>query len=126
MFPVILTQPVSSNITAGGEDVITCEARGFPSPNIYWQKNGQNLTSIEQSIASFEEDIIPNQPELSAIGRLTIKDSVLSTGGNYSCVATNLLVTFETVFSNEVEVFVQCKFCISCYTELHNMYSYGY
>ena len=101
----------SSNKTAGGVDSISCTARGFPFTSIYWQKNGQNISDIQRSeIAIYSQSVSsPNTSELTVVGTLTITGPVLSTGGNFSCIASNFLVTFEKAVSNEVEISVQCK-----------------
>ena len=104
-------QPLSANITAGSTDVVTCTARGFPFTDIYWQKNGQNISDILSSeIATYSQTTSePNMVDLTVVGSLMITGPVLSTGGNFSCVAKNFLVTFEEKFSEEVEIFVQCE-----------------
>ena len=108
------------NATAGYVSSLTCIARGFPRVNIYWQKNGTNITDIE-SVAVFKQDIAFNDQALEATGTLTITGSVLSTNGNYTCTASNMLKTFKTATSDEKQVFVQCKWAnyATLYYRLH-------
>ena len=120
VFPVIVVQPVSASITAGSIDTITCTARGFPFNDIYWQKNGQNITDIIET-ASYSQSVSePNNADLTVVGTLTINGPVLSTEGNFSCIAKNYLVTLEEAFSNKVEIYVHCECVLLLYmTSLH-------
>lgn len=94
-------------------DTINCTARGFPFIHIYWQRNGVNITDIS-SIASYTAtQSEPNTTDLTVVGTLAINGPVLSTQGNFSCIATNFLVTFEEAFSEVVDVFVQCELTYS-------------
>lgn len=107
---MITVDPPVTNISAGSVDTITCTARGFPFTDIYWQRNGVNVTDIPSSVASYTQTVSePNVTNLTVVGTLGISGPVLSTQGNFSCIATNYLVTFEAAFSKVVDVFVQCK-----------------
>lgn len=108
VLPSVTSQPLSYiTPTAGGVVTLNCSVRGFPPVHITWQKNGVNLTDIS-SIATYGQLSQYDHNILVTTSTLTIEGPVLSTGGNYTCTASNNLRSFERIISDETQLSVQC------------------
>ena len=75
-----------------------CEARGWPTPEVEWQRNGQTLSS--------DGGVVSESSTMSAtvtvLARLTwTREFLDSDAGGYQCVvcepSTNVSITFQTV-----------------------------
>ena len=75
---------------------LVCEARGWPVPEVEWQKNGQTLTSYGGVVSE------PNAMSATVSARLTwTREFLDSDAGSYQCVVrkpnTDIAVTSQTV-----------------------------
>jgi GH25 family lysozyme M1 (1,4-beta-N-acetylmuramidase) len=70
--PVITTNPAPQIVKLGTNVTFTAAASGLPAPSFQWRFNGTNISGMTNSI-------------------LTIASALLTNGGNYSVVATNLV-----------------------------------
>lgn len=83
----IIEQPCSTAVSSGGRVELNCRARGFPSPQYQWLKNGEE---------------IPHGCDST----LVISNAKATDHGKYSCIVSNDLNAEK---SNCVEVQVQDK-----------------
>ena len=91
--PEITLHPQNETITEGNSVTFSCEAIGNPSPSISWTKKGSPLSNIGD----------PRITELN--GKLTITNVNRTDGGEYRCVACNIL---GQATSNPATLNVQC------------------
>ena len=70
--------------------VLSCQANGMPLPEVYWKKQGKNLTISD---GKFSQNLL---------GDLTINSVSLVDQGSYNCVATNIYGTISTQVEMEV------------------------
>ena len=101
--PTTITDPnsdVSLEATLEGMVVISCTARGLPTPNITWSPDPKLLPSSSTDI--------DNQGYLVTTSNLTIV-SIQRDDTMYSCITTNTGRSDTRVFN----ITVTCKF--SCY-----------
>ncbi|CAM1320971.1 Uncharacterised protein g7635 [Pycnogonum litorale] len=66
--------------------IIECRARGKPTPEITWKRDGENLSDtqrirITNSIAALDTEM--------KVSSVRITDIMVADGGEYSCIATN-------------------------------------
>ena len=67
---------------------------------------------MTDAVVTYAQSVLYNDSILEAIGTLQLNGPVLSTNGNYTCTASNVLKTFEQTTSNIAQIFVQCKCAI--------------
>lgn len=72
--------------------VVECEAEGIPPPTIYWLKDQKNITDL--MVNDSRISLGPNKKEMLN-GTLTIADSQFGDRGNYSCIVTSLMQSYE-------------------------------
>ena len=101
--PVIVLDPQSTEVVIGGNVEFSCNATGFPSPEILWLRDGNeveingNLANPNKKIASItsQTDTCP----LVVESVLYIEQVDLTDAGTYSCLATNNLTKTLTTSS---------------------------
>ena len=89
--PQVSTDFNDVNVTAGTTIIFTCNATGFPAPDISWYKNGNYLTEKQEfgagsvTISSY---VIGN---LITVSQLILQGLDLSDNGVYGCKGNNTL-----------------------------------
>ena len=112
--PQIVLNPRNAEVAVGESVEFSCNATGFPPPDIVWLRNGVkvqmtgNFVNPNTTIITTTIQLSTN-PEL-VVGTLSIEQVDVTDAGNYSCLATNHLT--ETLNDTSVEALlsVQCKF----------------
>ena len=112
--PSIVLDPNSAEVAVGGSVEFSCNATGYPLPNILWLRNGievqitENPLDPSKTFTAMTIQLINNTEVIVSVLRIDQVD--LTNAGNYSCVATNNLT--ETLSDTSVEALlsVQCKF----------------
>ena len=105
VFPVVVTQPLQTSATAGLLANLSCTVRGFPAVDIVWRKGNQYVSDIDNG---YVETVITLNETLTK-GVLTIQSPDRTHEGNYSCNASNFLITAESDVSSMAELFVLCE-----------------
>ena len=82
---MIVDGPQTQNVTAGESFMLTCNATGYPVPNIEWRQNGTSYTIRDPSVIT----ITPTDGLRSNRSVITITNATTSDTGLYQCVATN-------------------------------------
>lgn len=81
--------PTSVTLLSGSSRVLECEVGGFPSPIVYWLKNGKKID--EDSFSS--DDVINDDEEVYSItmvkSRLYLDCVTSADEGEYTCVVEN-------------------------------------
>lgn len=80
----------ATRVTEGSVAKLVCNAKGYPVPEIAWQRNGQQLASRNQHSLNDKE--------------LTITNVRSSDAGIYVCVATNEIGSVQQAYTLEVLV----------------------
>ena len=112
--PQIILNPRNAEVAVGESVEFSCNATGFPPPDIVWLRNGVkvqmtgNFLNPNTTIIATTIQLSTN-PEL-VVGTLSIEQVDVMDAGNYSCLAINHLM--ETLNDTSVEALlsVQCKF----------------
>ena len=117
--PRIVELTVSSNGTAGGTIVFTCNATGFPSPSIVWRRNGDSTLLPNSNKYSVSLSTV-TMPEMERIfvrrSTLQISNLFLGDKANYSCFAENNLARLQEQESSRELFEVLCKINLyNCY-----------
>ena len=69
--------------------MLTCNATGYPVPNIEWRQNGTSYTIRDPSVMT----ITPTDGLRSNSSVITVTNATTSDTGLYQCVATNEAAT---------------------------------
>ena len=85
MAAVIVDSPQTQNVTAGESFMLTCNATGYPVPNIEWRQNDTSYTIRDPSVMT----ITPTDGLRSNSSVITVTNATTSDTGLYQCVATN-------------------------------------
>ena len=112
--PSIVLDPSRAEVAVGENVEFSCNATGYPPPNILWLRNGikvqitENPQDPSKTFTAMTIQLINNTEVV--VSELRIDQVDLTDAGNYSCVATNNLT--ETLSDTSVEALlsVQCKF----------------
>ena len=83
---VIVIGPQTQNITVGQSFMLTCNATGYPVPNIKWTQNGISRNSL-----SSYYNITVTEGLQSNASVITITNAMTSDTGIYQCIATNIV-----------------------------------
>ena len=91
--PAAITQcyPVYQTVTVLNSTMITCHAKGYPAPTLYWMlsdkvvKNDSNNTIVSYENCSSSG----NDSSCESSSTLYIKHTLSFHNGTYSCVAIN-------------------------------------
>ena len=83
---VIVTGPQTQNITVGQSFMLTCNATGYPIPNIKWTQNGISRNS---SSSNYNITVIKGLHSNTSV--ITITNAMTYDTGIYQCVATNIV-----------------------------------
>ena len=107
--PVIVQDPMNITDIVGATVTLHCRVQGFPTPDITWLKDGEfvNDTDISYFTSSFTTD-----------SYLTIPSLLISDSGNYSCNASNDLVSLQYATSIEGTLTVNREFKCVYYSVL--------
>ena len=81
---VIVTGPQTQNITVGQSFILTCNATGYPVPNIRWTQNG-----IYRDSSAINYNITVTEGLQSNTSVITITNAQTYDRGIYQCIATN-------------------------------------
>ena len=112
--PHIVLDPSNAVVAVGGSVEFSCNATGFPPPDILWLRNGVKV-QITGDFLNPNRDItvvtiqLSTNPEL-IVSVLSIEQVDLIDAGNYSCLATNSLTKTLSDASVGALLSVQCKF----------------
>ena len=91
-------------LIASSNATITCNATGFPAPNVTILKNGLPLDFNDQSLSVSSSSGSLHQSVTAVLTNLDFFDSA-----EYSCNATNQLALFQRISSVTALYTVQCK-----------------
>jgi len=84
---VILTSPLTQNVTAGESFVLSCTATGDPVPSIEWRQNGTSYTIRDPSVIT----ITSTDGLRSNSSVINVTNAIASDTGLYQCIATNVV-----------------------------------
>ena len=93
--------PIGVNITYGNVVVLTCVASGIPTPSISWTRTSN---TIESGSGSGDNNLLSIETVLAygvIESELTLLDVMLSDIGEYKCIATSFVSTYEPAVSDE-------------------------
>ena len=85
MAAVIVDSPQTQNVTAVESFMLTCNATGYPVPNIEWRQNSTSYMIRDPSVIT----ITPTDGLRSNSSVITVTNATSSDTGLYQCVATN-------------------------------------
>ena len=101
--PILLEEPVDTNISLFENGVLTCRARGFPTPEVSWYQNGTRLDAAAVGKVNITA-VIMNRDTTST---LTITNATFDNSGRYFCSVTSSDPNVIMVNSSEVDVIVR-------------------
>lgn len=107
----VVLNPQSGEVIAGGSAVVVCMAHGIPVPTITWVKSSTILTNDSRVIIQETELIENGMTFVRSI--LKICSASESDGGQYSCIADNVIGNDS--FSFEVTITVEGMKPQNCY-----------
>lgn len=122
--PAISDHPNDLNVTIMEEFFLSCEANGFPIPNIVWQLNGTDIEFLNATPFSGSGSgsgsnsglgsgsLIPIQVTeeyrvRSVSSTLTISMAMTNDSGNYTCLIISPLSEFSPILTQPARVLVQ-------------------
>ena len=98
IYPIVLEDPISVNVTSNEQLTLMCNATGFPLPSIQWYQNGTLVTEDDRiSISNLTDS-------RSVLSTLTVSVAMTNDSGDYQCNATN---SAGNIVSDTVTVLVQ-------------------
>ncbi len=101
--PLILTFPEADNVTSIQDNItLTCNASGFPVPQISWT---HNMTTV--NVGDDRVSITEDQGQRSLLSTLKITRAMTNDSGQYECIVTSPIATYGQVLSGPVTVLVQ-------------------
>ena len=103
MNPILLVEPVDTNITLFEMGQLTCVARGFPSPEVSWYQNG-TLLDVN---ALGNVDVSSTIMSRNTTSTLTFRNATFDNSGRYFCSATSSDPDVTGVNSSAVDVIVR-------------------
>ena len=111
--PHIVLDPRSAAVAVGGSVEFSCNATGFPPPDILWLKDGVKVmitgNFLNPNMITAMTIQSSTNPEL-VVSVLSIEQVDLIDAGIYSCLATNNLTDILSDSSLGATLTVQCKF----------------
>ena len=103
--PILLEEPVDTNISFFEDGMLICRARGFPTPEVLWYQNG-----IRLDVAALGNvNVTAVMMGLNTTSTLTITNATFANPGRYFCSATSIDPNVISVNSSEVDVIVRSK-----------------
>ena len=112
--PSIVLDPSSAEVAVGGSVEFSCNATGYPPPDILWLRNGvevqitKNFLDPSKTFTTTTIQLINNTEVVVSV--LSIDQVDLTDAGSYSCVATNNRTETLSDTSTEALLLVQRKF----------------
>ncbi len=101
--PMILVFPVAVNVTRIQDNIsLTCNASGFLVPQIMWT---HNMTGVNDS--NDRVSIVEDPGQRSLLSTLTITRAMTNDSGQYECIVTSPVATYDQVLSGPVTILVQ-------------------
>ena len=85
--PVVVSISGYSEVNISLPFSLQCNATGFPSPSLYWLKNGSNVSTAITSTTTQPPDSLPQVWSVLNFTSLQRNDTA-----NYTCVATNTMI----------------------------------
>ncbi len=100
---MLLAFPEAINVTSIQDNItLTCNVSGFPVPQISWTHNMTEVRDGDDRV-SITEELGPR----SLLSTLTVSRATTNDSGQYECITTSPLSTFDEVRSGPVTVLVQ-------------------
>ena len=103
--PILLEEPVDTNISLFEDGMLLCRARGFPTPEVLWYQNGTRLDAA----ALGNVNVTAVMMGLNTTSTLTITNATFANSGRYFSSATSIDPSVISVNSSEVDVVVRRK-----------------
>jgi len=103
--PILLEEPVDTNISLFEVRVLICRVRGFPAPEVLWYQNGIRLDVT----ALGNVNVTAVMMSRITTSTLTITNATFANSGKYFCSVTSSDPNVISVNSSEVDVIVQRK-----------------
>ena len=83
---VIVTGPQTQNVTAGQSFTLSCNATGYPVPNVEWTLNGTSyIINVLVTTITLTEGLRSNTSVL------VVNNAITNDTGIYRCIATNVV-----------------------------------
>ncbi len=120
---MIVVFPEAVNVTSIQDDItLTCNASGFPIPQISWTHNMTEVRDGDDRVSIMEE-----LGSRTLMSTLIVTTAMTNDSGQYECIATSLVSTFSKVRSGPVTVLVQGEFtaAIHCAISIHYLSNFG-
>ncbi len=117
--PLILTFPEADNVTSIQDNItLTCNASGFPIPQISWTHNMTGINGSDDRVSITED-----QGQRSVLSTLTVTRAMTNDSGQYECMVTSPVATYDQVLSGPVAILVQGMYTslVNIFTILHMM-----
>ena len=105
MNPILLEEPVDTNISLFEDGMLFCRARGFPVPEVLWYQNGTRLDVA----ALGNVNVTAVMMSRITTSTLTITNATFANSGRYFCSATSSDPNVISVNSSEVDIIVRRK-----------------
>ena len=116
--PHIVLDPRNAEVAVGGSVEFSCNATGFPPPDILWFKDGVKVmitgNFLNPNMVTTMTILLSTNSEL-VVSVLRIEQVDLIDEGIYSCLATNNLTDILSDTSLGAMLTVKCKFYIIQY-----------
>ena len=103
--PILLEEPVDTNISLFEDGMLICRARGFPTPEVLWYQNGTRFDAA----ALGNVNVTAMMTSHITTSTLTITNATFANSGRYFCSATSIDPNVCSVNSSEVDAIVQGK-----------------
>ena len=105
MNPILLEEPVDTNISLFEVGVLICRVRGFPAPEVLWYQNGIRL----EVAALGNVNVTAVMMSRITTSTLAITNVTFDNSGWYFCSITSSDPNVISVNSSEVDIIVQRK-----------------
>ena len=103
--PILLEEPVDTNISLFDDGMLICRARGFPTPDVLWYQNGTRLDVA----ALGNVDVTAVMTSRITTSTLTITNATFANSGRFLCSAASSDPNIISINSSEVDFIVRRK-----------------